>query len=153
MQLPSADAVHNVFELLKQLALSLSPSATATATAAPTAAAATGAAGAAASASQAASDASAPSAPVAVTPRQQGVQQGAHAAELAAFRAGVGGAAPPPGTAEQRPRAVPLETPRGTALVAEDGTPLTAMHHGDERQAGAHKKERKRAGKRVKKAA
>ena len=149
MQLPSADAVHNVFELLKQLALSLSPSATATATAAPTAAAATGAAGAAASASQAASDASAPSAPVAVTPRQQGT----HAAKLAAFRAGVGGAAPPPGTAEQRPRAVPLETPRGTALVAEDGTPLTAMHHGDERQAVAHKKERKRAGKRVKKAA
>ena len=151
MQLPSADAVHNVFELLKQLALSLSPSATATATAtaAPAAATATGAAG----TLQAASDASAPSAPVAVTPRQQGVQQGAHAAKLAAFRAGVGGAAPPPGTAEQRPRAVPLETPRGTALVAEDGTPLTAMHHGDERQAVAHKKERKRAGKRVKKAA
>ena len=28
VQLPSADAVHNIFELLKQLALSLSPAAT-----------------------------------------------------------------------------------------------------------------------------
>ena len=153
VQLPSADAVYNIFELLKQLALSLSPATTATATtvaaaaaataAAPTAAADTaGAAGAAASASQAASDESAPSVPVAATP-------GAHAAKLAAFRAGVGGAAPAPATAEQRPRAVPLETPRGTALIAEDGTPLTAVHGSEGQVAATHKKERKRTGKKV----
>ena len=78
---------------------------------------------------------------------------GAHAAKLAAFRAGVGGAAPAPATAEQRPRAVPLETPRGTALVAEDGTPLAAVHGSQRQVAATHKKERKRTGKKVKKAA
>ena len=152
VQLPSADDVLHAFELLKQLALSLSPDATAAPTSAADKAGAASGIGGVASTPQIASapsGPSAPSAPVEATP-------GTHAAKLAAFRAGVGGAVPPPVTAVGRA----WEEEAQAGLVAEDGTPLAALHETPrgtplaEKQAApsSHKKERKRTGKKVKKA-